>query len=87
MAKKILGGIGKVGKFALGGLIGSQLFGGKKKPAVAAATTPAERVMPIADDEAVKRAQRLSILQGRGRTGRSSTILTGGTTGSTLGGG
>ena len=90
MAKKILKGVGSIAKFAAGGILGNavvgSLFGKKKKPATTAAA-PAERVMPIADDEAVKRAQRLSILQSRGRTGRSSTILTGGSTGSTLGGG
>jgi hypothetical protein len=85
MANKILKGVASV--FPLGGLaVASGLLGGKKKKPAAAAT-PAERVMPIADDEAVKRAQRLSILQGRGRTGRSSTILTGASSGSTLGGG
>lgn len=81
MAKKLFKTVGKV---AIGGLLGSQLFG-KKKKKVAAAPEPTERVMPLPDDEAVKRARMASILQQRGRSGRSSTILTGGS-GSTLGG-
>lgn len=45
---------------------------GKKKSS-AAATGPI--VMPLADDEAVARAKRLSIAQQLARGGRSSTIL------------
>lgn len=40
MSKKIFKGIGKVAKFAVGGIIGSSLIGKKKKTA-AATTTPA----------------------------------------------
>lgn len=75
MAKKIL----NVATFGLAGA----LLGKKKKPAEAAA--PTERVMPLPDDEEVKRARKLSMLRQRGRSGRSSTILTG-SSGSTLGG-
>lgn len=39
MAKKIFKGIGKVAKFAVGGILGSKILGGKKKAAPAA--TPA----------------------------------------------
>lgn len=66
--------------------IGSLLLGKKKKPAAAAAPEATERVMPLPDDEAIKRSRQSSILRQRGRSGRSSTILTGGA-GSTLGGG
>lgn len=73
MAKKIL----NLATFGLAG----QLIGGKKK--AAPAPTPEQRpaVMPLADDEAVRRAKRKSIIQQRARRGRESTILTGDTLG------
>lgn len=66
MAKKIL-------KVASLGLIGGSLLGGKKKKAAPVEDGP--KVMPLADDEAVKRAKKQSLLQQMGRGGRSSTIL------------
>jgi len=68
MAKKIL-------KFALSPVAAvAGLFGGKKK---AAETAPeAAPVMPLADDEAVRRAKKRSTIGQMGRSGRSSTILT-----------
>ena len=84
MAKKLFKGVTKM--FPLGGLaLASKINGGGKKKKTAAAPEPTERVMPLPDDEAVKRARMASILQQRGRSGRSSTILTGGS-GTTLGG-
>ena len=80
MSKKLL----NIGTFGLAGAL-LKPFGSKKKK-TAAAPDPTERVMPLPDDDAVKRARAASILQQRGRSGRSSTILTGGS-GSTLGGG
>ena len=77
MAKKLL----NIASFGVAGA----LMGGKKKPKTVAAA-PEERVMPLPDDEAIKRARMASMARGRGRTGRTSTILTGGA-GSTLGGG
>lgn len=62
MAKKILGGGAK--------LLG--LGGGKKRKQVETPT------MPAADDEAVKRAKRRSLMKQKGRGGRASTILTDG---------
>jgi hypothetical protein len=44
---------------------------GLKKPKVAPAP-----VMPLPDDEEIRRAKRLSIVRQMGRSGRSSTILT-----------
>lgn len=76
MAKKLL-----IATFGVAGA----LLGGKKKAAAPAATTP-ERVMPLADSEQVARARKDSILRQQGRTGRSSTILTGGSPASTFGG-
>ncbi|MBN2130368.1 MAG: hypothetical protein JW741_12770 [Sedimentisphaerales bacterium] len=67
MAKKILNTL----TFGLSGAI---IGDGKKKKATPAPAAP--RVMPIADDEAVLRARRASILRQRGRRGRSSTMLT-----------
>ena len=71
MAKKVL----EVAKFAIGGLIGSQLFGSKKKE-----EAPAEKdgpaIMPLADDEKIKAAKRKKIAQQVQRGGRNSTILT-----------
>lgn len=68
MAKKIL-------NIATFGLAGALLGGGKKKkPAEAPAPGPV--VMPLADDDAVRRAKKASIIKQRGRSGRSSTMLT-----------
>lgn len=61
MAKKIL-------NIATLGLIG----GSKKKEAPA---PEGPKVMPLADDEAVKRAKKASIIKQMNRGGRSSTIL------------
>jgi hypothetical protein len=60
--------------------IGSILGLGDKKAAPAAVPAPAAapRVMPLADDEAVKRARKASIVRQQQRGGRASTILTGG---------
>lgn len=49
------------------------LLGGSKKKAEPAPVGP--KVMPLADDEAIKRARKASIIQQMGRGGRSSTIL------------
>ena len=78
MAKKLL----NVATFGLAGALLKPFGDGKKKEA---APAPAERVMPLPDDEAVQRARKASMLRQRGRSGRSSTILTGGS-GTTLGG-
>lgn len=80
MARKILNAT-----FGLGGLLGKPFGSGKKKKEAPAAAEPAPRVMPLADDEAVKRARKNSIIQQIGRSGRASTILTS-PSGTTLGG-
>lgn len=74
MSKKIFKGLGKVANLATGGILGAAVraVGGKKKPK--AAPTP-EPVMPIADDEDVRRARRRSITKQLQRGGRESTIL------------
>lgn len=69
MAKKIL----NVATLGLSGLLLKPFGKDKKKAAPAPETGPA--VMPIADDEAVMRARRRSIVQQRSRRGRDSTIL------------
>lgn len=88
MAKKILKAVGIVAapftggaSLALAGAAGA-LTSKKKKAAAAPETGP--KVMPLADDEAVKRARRLSMLQQMGRGGRTSTMLSDDT--DTLGG-
>lgn len=73
MAKKIL----NVATFGLAGA----LFGKKKKKTPAPAPEQKPAVMPLADDEAVRRAKRKSIILQRSRRGRDSTILTGDTLG------
>ncbi len=97
MAKKLIKGVGSVAGLAIGGIPGlligrgagdivGGIFGKKKKDKPAGTTAAAtERVMPLPDDEAIKRARMATIARSRGRSGRSSTILTGGA-GSTLGG-
>ena len=65
MAKKIL-------KVATFGILGSNLFGGKKK---APEPEKGPVVMPIADDEEVRRAKKRSIIEQMSRGGRSSTML------------
>ncbi len=47
----------------------SQIFGGSTPDA------PEPTAMPIADDEAAKKAKKLSIAKQRARSGRQSTIL------------
>lgn len=61
--------------FGLSGLAAATILGKKDKP-VTPAPAPAP-TMPIADDEAVRRAKRRSIAMQLARGGRSSTILTG----------
>lgn len=89
MAKKILKVAGIVAAPFTGGaslaLTGAAgMLGGKKKKAATPASTPTP-VMPLADDEAVKRARRASIARQMSRGGRSSTILSSGS--DALGGG
>lgn len=72
MAKKVFNKALGVASF---GLLGSKLLGGKKKSAAAKADD-GPKVMPLADDEAVMRARRLSIQKQMGRGGRTSTMLT-----------
>jgi hypothetical protein len=68
------GPMGAVGG-ATAGLLGGG--GGKKKKAAPAPAAPtAAPVMPIADDEAVRRARKQSIARQMGRGGRTSTMLT-----------
>ena len=74
----------KILNVATFGLAGKILGGGGKKKEAAPAPTP-ERVMPLADDEAIQRARKDSIIRQMGRSGRASTILT--SPGSTMGGG
>jgi hypothetical protein len=72
---KIAGGL-LLGKTVAKGA--SSILGIDKKKA-APAPAPVEegpRVMPLADDEAVRRSRKNSILQQRGRSGRASTMLT-----------
>lgn len=86
MAKKLLKVVGAASGIGYALNLGKTILGGGKKKPAAAVAAPTERVMPLADDEMVKRAQRASILRQRGTSGRSSTILSG-TPGATLGGG
>jgi hypothetical protein len=76
----------KILNIATFGLAGALLkpFGKDKKKEEPAATPTPERVMPLADDEAIRRAKSASIIRQTGRSGRASTILT--SPGSTLGG-
>lgn len=80
-ALKIAGGLllGKVASKAVGSVIG----GKKKAPAPAPEAGP--KVMPLADDEAIRRARKNALVRQLGRSGRSSTILSGDS--ETLGGG
>lgn len=75
MAKKIIKGVGKVAKFAIGGLIGSQLFGGGKKESAEPAETDGPVVMPLADDDKIAAAKKKAIAARLQRGGRQSTIL------------
>jgi hypothetical protein len=70
------------GLLGVGGMAASSLLSPKEKPPVAAPAAPA--VMPIADDESVRRARRRSLAMQLNRGGRDSTILS---DGDTLGGG
>ena len=47
-----------------------RLFGGGEAPKI-----PEEKVMPLADEEAAKKARKKSIAKQRARAGRASTIL------------
>lgn len=78
MAKKIL----NIATFGLAGA----LFGktGSKKKAEPA-PEPEKQTMPMADDEAVRRARKRSIAAQMKRSGRSSTMLSNDS--ETLGGG
>jgi hypothetical protein len=67
MARKILNAT-----FGLAGLLGKPFGSGKKKKPEAPAPGPV--VMPLADDEAVRRARRRSM--STPRAGRTSTMLT-----------
>ncbi len=58
----------------VGGAVLSKVMA-PKSPTQQVAEKP--QVMPMADDEAVKRAQRASMMQQVGRGGRSSTMLSG----------
>lgn len=71
MAKKLIGGVAKIALGTVGTVLG---LGGKKK---AAAPTPGPQIMPLADDEAVKRARRRSVADQMQRGGRTSTMLSG----------
>jgi hypothetical protein len=70
--------------FAFGAL--GSLFRKKSTPSAPAPSEPGPRVMPLADDEAVRQARRKSLLKQMARGGRSSTMLTGEPAGTTLGG-
>lgn len=76
MAKKIL----NAATFGIGGGLIKSVFGGKKKAPAAVAPEQKPAVMPLADDEAVRRAKLRSVIRQRGRSGRASTDLTGGYT-------
>ena len=61
------------------------LLGKDRKKAKPASTQ--KRVMPIADDEAIRLAERKRIARKRARSGRAATILSGGgSSGSGFGG-
>lgn len=60
------------------GAAASGLIPGKPEGSMPLPTLAAPKVMPTADDEAVKRAKRRSLAQQLQRRGRSSTILSGG---------
>lgn len=77
MSKKVL----NVATFGLAGALLKPFGKDKKKPV---APEPGPRVMPLADDEAIRRARTSSLLRQSNRSGRASTILT--NPGSTLGG-
>ena len=75
MAKKILRTVGLVGGLvgsAIGNTVGG-LIGGKKKKAAEPQKGPV--VMPMADDEAVRRAKRRSLIEQTSRGGRQGTML------------
>ncbi|QZN96454.1 hypothetical protein [Symbiopectobacterium purcellii] len=62
---------------AVGNIVGSILGTGNSSPNVTVATEP-EKEMPTEDMDAVKAARRKSVIAQQQRSGRSSTILTGG---------
>jgi len=92
MAKKVFKTVGSLAGLpfgligsAIGGTVGSlagSLFGKKKSGGSPSSPAP---VMPIADDEAVKRARRRSVASQMQRGGRTSTMLSD-SDNSTLGG-
>lgn len=69
MAKKIFKGIGKLALGTVGMALG---IGGKKKEK---APEKGPVVMPISDDEEVRRARKRSIIEQMSRGGRQSTML------------
>ena len=80
----LIGGpIGAIAGAGIGGSIGNAV--GKGPKSAVAPTQAGAPVMPIADDQAVMRARKVSMLKQRSRGGRSSTILSQGS--ETLGGG
>lgn len=78
MAKKIL----NVATFGLLGALTKPF--GTDKPKVAEPVA-GPKVMPLADDEAIKRAKKASILKQMARGGRTSTMLSSDDSGSMLG--
>lgn len=77
---KVVKTVGKLALGTVGSIIGAKLIGGKKKSAPAEEKGPI--VMPLADDESA-RARKAQEIMRRKNSGRSSTILS---SGSTLGG-
>jgi hypothetical protein len=73
--------VGSLASKAVGSLIG-----GKKTAPAPAPVEAGPRVMPLADDGAVRLARRRSLQKQLARGGRTSTMLTGEGTGTTLGG-
>ena len=74
MSKKIFKGVAKIAGGTLLGATVSKVIGGKKK--APAQADPRQTVMPMPDDEEVRRARRRSTARQMGRGGRLSTILT-----------
>lgn len=70
MSRKILNAT-----FGLAGILGKPFGSSKKKPAATAAA-PGPVVMPLADDEAIRRSRRKSLASMLNRGGRNSTMLT-----------
>ena len=68
MSRKVLNAT-----FGLAGILGKPFGSSKKKPV---APAPGPIVMPLPDDEQVRRAKRAAIVRQRGGAGRASTLLT-----------